>query len=400
MAKRKLRIGIIFGGKSGEHEVSVISAQSVMRAIDPARYEVVPIGITKEGHWLTHGDPLAALTGRQMTMARLLSGATVIDAVPGSDFRGEQLSLDLEVAEAEAGSHGLISRTRDLIPGTREAGIPNVDVIFPVLHGPYGEDGTLQGLLELADIPYVGAGVLAAAVGMDKIVMKDVFIAHGLPVAPYLAIKRQSWERDPVTTMEAIEQKIGWPCFVKPANLGSSVGISKAHNVPELDEALAEAAQYDRKMLVEMAVPHAREIECSVLGNDEPIASVPGEIVPSREFYDYAAKYLDSGENASQLLVPAPIADELATQVRELSIKAYKAIDCAGMARADFLLDGQTGKLYINELNTIPGFTQISMYTKLWEASGISYVELIDRLVELALERYTDKKRSRTDYEV
>ncbi|MBN1888321.1 MAG: D-alanine--D-alanine ligase [Thermoflexales bacterium] len=400
MAKRKLRIGVIFGGKSGEHEVSVSSAQSVMRAIDPARYEVVPIGITKEGRWLTHGDPLAALTSRQVTMASLLSGATIIDAAGGSDLKGEQLSLDLEITDAEMGNQSLISRTRDLIPGTREAGIPNVDVIFPVLHGPYGEDGTLQGLLELADIPYVGAGVMASAVGMDKAVMKDVFVAHGLPVAPYLTITRQSWERDPVTAMEAIEQKIGWPCFVKPANLGSSVGISKAHNIPELDEALAEAAQYDRKLLVEMAVPQAREIECSVLGNDDPIASLPGEIVPSREFYDYAAKYLDSGENASQLLIPAPIADELAAQVRGLSIKAYTAIDCAGMARADFLLDGQAGTLYINELNTIPGFTQISMYTKLWEASGIPYAELIDRLVELALERYTDKRRSRTTYVV
>jgi D-alanine-D-alanine ligase len=414
MVKRKTRIGVIFGGKSGEHEISLISAQSVMRAIDRERYQVVPIGITKDGRWLTTGDPLAVLTGGHITMPKLLSGETIIDAEHLASEPGEQLPLDLTLVESEAGQEPEAEgpqpetrqpvlraseiRDRDLIPGTREAGIPDVDVIFPVLHGPFGEDGAIQGLLELADIPYVGAGVLASAVGMDKVVMKDVFAAHGLPVVPYLAIKRRDWERDPAQVMERIVQEIGLPCFVKPANLGSSVGISKAHDITELDEALAEAAQYDRKLLVEVAVPQAREIECSVLGNDDPIASVPGEVIPSREFYDYAAKYLDRGEHASQLLIPAPIPDELAARVRELAIKAYVALDCAGMARADFMLSRETGQLYAGEVNTIPGFTQISMYPKLWEATGISYPELIDRLIDLALERHNDKKRSRISY--
>ncbi len=398
MPKRKIRVGVIFGGKSGEHEVSLLSAQSVMRALDKARYDVVPVGITHEGRWLTTGDPLAALTGGQMTMPQLLSGE------PGPGGRpsptGDQLSLELVVPTPETEQRKSDIPTRDLIPGTREAGIPEVDVIFPVLHGPFGEDGTVQGLLELADLPYVGAGVLASAVGMDKVVMKDVFAAHGLPVVPHVVIKRRDWEREPAQALERIEREIGLPCFVKPANLGSSVGITKAHNITELDEALAEAAQYDRKLLVEVAVPQAREIECSVLGNDEPIASVPGEIIPSREFYDYAAKYLDSGEHASRLLIPAPISEELAARVRELAIQAYLAVDCAGMARVDFLLSRETGELYLGEINTIPGFTQISMYPKLWEATGISYSELLDRLIDLALERHADKKRSKVRYSV
>ena len=364
---RKVRVGILFGGKSGEHEISLLSAQSVMRAMDQDKYDIIPIGITSEGRWLTGGDPLKALTGGQMTMHKLLEVPVV--------------------------RHSASEVSRALVPGARTSRVPPVDVIFPVLHGPMGEDGTVQGLLELADIPYVGAGVTASAVGMDKAVMKDVFRAHGLPVAPYLAILRSAWEHDPAAVMAHIEAQLGFPCFVKPANLGSSVGITKVHGLVELDAALAEAASFDRKLVVEAAVPQAREIECSVLGNDDPIASVPGEIKPRREFYDYQAKYFD--EN-TELIVPAPISDELAGRVRDVAVRAFRVVDCAGMARVDFLLSAETGELYVSELNTIPGFTAVSMYPKLWEASGVSYPELIDRLIELALERYGDKKRSRT----
>lgn len=368
---KKIRVGIIFGGKSGEHEVSLVSATSIMRAIDKDRFEVHPIGITKEGRWLTAGDPMKALqAGAEMPPQLQKRVGAEDDAMP------------------EEG-------TRDLIPGTRYEGIPRVDVAFPVLHGPYGEDGTMQGLLELADIPYVGAGVLGSALGMDKIVMKTVFAQHGLPIVPFLALKRKDWDRDPEAMMDRVEARFGYPCFLKPANLGSSVGITKAHDRAELHEGLTLAAAYDRKMLAEEAV-NAREIECSVLGNDDPIASVPGEIVPSREFYDYEAKYVDED---SELLIPAPIGAALTRQVRELAVRAFLSLDCAGMARVDFFLEKGTDRLYLNEVNTIPGFTSISMYPKLWEASGISYTELITRLIDLALERHADKHRSRTSYQ-
>ncbi len=367
---RKVRVGVIFGGQSGEHEISLLSAQSVMRTMNKDKYEIVPIGITAEGHWLLGGDPLQVLTGGQMTMPKLLGGPLPHRA------------------------SGEVSRTLSL--DARRSSAPPVDVIFPVLHGPMGEDGTVQGLLELTDIPYVGAGVTASAVGMDKAVMKDVFCAHGLPVVPYRVFLRREWERDPATVMARIEAEIGFPCFVKPANLGSSVGITKVHDALELDAALAEAASYDRKLLIEWAVPQAREIECSVLGNDDPIASVPGEVKPGREFYDYEAKYFDA---RTQLIVPAPLPDELTMRVRELAIRAFKAIDCAGMARVDFLLASGTGDLYLSEINTIPGFTAVSMYPRMWEASGLAYSELIDRLIELALERHADKKRSRVSRE-
>ncbi len=363
----KVRVGVLFGGQSGEHEISLLSAQSVMRAMDQDKYDIVPIGITSEGRWLTGGDPLKALTGGQMTMHKLLAAPVIHRSAS-------------EVSRA-------------LVPGGRPSRVPPVDVIFPVLHGPMGEDGTVQGLLELADIPYVGAGVAASAVGMDKVVMKDVFRAHGLPVVPYLGILRSTWERDPAAVMAQIETRLGFPCFIKPANLGSSVGITKVHSLAELDAALVEAASFDRKLVVEVAVPQEREIESSFLGNDDPIASVPGEIKPGREFYDYEAKYFD--EN-TELIIPAPISDELAARVRDLAVRAFRAVDCAGMARADFLLSGETGELYVSEVNTIPGFTLVSMYPKLWEASGIPYPELIDRLIELALERHADKNRSRT----
>jgi D-alanine-D-alanine ligase len=279
--------------------------------------------------------------------------------------------------------------------GIRAVRESQLDVVFPILHGPFGEDGTVQGLLELADIPYVGAGVMASAVGMDKCIFKAVMRAHGLPVVRDLLVKRRAWEKEAEETLARIESEIGYPCFVKPANLGSSVGISKVRNRSELRSALDSAARYDRRLIVEVAVDPAREIEVSVLGNDDPIASVPGEIVPCNEFYDYAAKYVD---DRSELLIPAPIPDHTAERVRQMAVDAYLAIDCAGLARADFLMETGTAKVYVNEVNTLPGFTPISMYPKLWEASGISYTDLIDRLIQLALERHSDKSRSATSY--
>ena len=370
--RKKVKIGLIFGGRSGEHEVSLQSAQGVMGAIDREKYEIVPIGITQEGRWLAAGDPMKALTS------------------------GEVAQSNPAALLAEPSQRGLMRlETQGQEQALKAIEVSQIDVAFPILHGPYGEDGTVQGLLELAGIPYVGAGVLASAVGMDKVVFKDVARAHGLPVPAFVAVKRKEWDREPEQVVTRAEAELGYPCFVKPANLGSSVGISKAHTRAELRQALAEAARYDRKLLVEEAID-AREIEVSVLGNDEPIASVPGEILPSAEFYDYAAKYLDA---ESELLIPAPIPPEMAERIRELAVKAYLAIDCAGMARVDFLLDRQTNKVYLNEVNTLPGFTPVSMYPKLWEATGISYPELIERLVELALERHADKSRSATSYE-
>jgi D-alanine-D-alanine ligase len=350
-----------------------MSARGVMGAIDTEKYEVVPIGITRGGRWLAAGDPMKALSSGVATE----SNPALLLAEPS-----QQGLMRFEAPEQER--------------ALKVVQVSQLDVVFPILHGPYGEDGTVQGLLELAGLAYVGAGVTASAVGMDKALFKDIMCAHSLPVVPCLVIKRKSWEREPQETMDWIEAELGYDCFVKPANLGSSVGISKAHNRSELRAALDEAARYDRKLVVEVAVD-AREIEISVLGNDEPIASVPGEIVPCNEFYDYSAKYLD-GE--SELLIPAPLPAETTDLVRRLAVEAYLAIDCAGMARADFLLDRQTGQMYINEVNTLPGFTPISMYPKLWEASGISYTELIDRLIQLALERHADKRRSVTEYQV
>jgi len=370
-SREKTRVGIIFGGRSGEHEVSLLSARSVMEAIDKDRFEVVPIGVTKEGRWITSSNALQALqSGRP-------GGSQAVALLGDPSQRG--------LMRLEEGTSHLTA-----------APIAELDVIFPVLHGPYGEDGTVQGLLELADIAYVGAGVLSSALGMDKIAMKDIFRSHNLPVVRYLSFKRKEWERDRGPIADRVEAEIGYPCFTKPANLGSSVGISKAHNRQELVAGIDEAARYDRKVLVEEAI-NAREIEVSVLGNDDPIASVPGEVVPCNEFYDYAAKYLD---DASELLIPAPISPELAERARKLAVEGYLAIDCAGMARADFLLDRERDVLYISELNTIPGFTPISMYPKLWEATGISYPELIRRLIDLALERQADKSRSQTSYSV
>ncbi len=370
----KIRVGVVFGGRSGEHEVSLASARSVMAAMDRERYQIVPIGITREGRWIASGNPMQALEAGDASVSRPA-------ALLGDPSRRGLMQLE----ETE----GRLEATR----------LTELDVLFPVLHGPYGEDGTVQGLLELAGIPYVGAGVTGSAVGMDKAIFKDVMQAHHLPIVEHLVIKRKAWDGNPDGVIEQVEERLGYPVFTKPANLGSSVGVSKCHQREELAAGLTEAARYDRKLIVEAAVPAAREIEVSVLGNDDPIASLPGEIVPSREFYSYEAKYLDEGEHASTLLIPAPISPELANQVRNLAVLVYRLIDCAGMARADFLLSGETGRLYVNELNTIPGFTAISMYPKLWEATGLSYAELIDRLIELAMERHQDRERSKTTYQ-
>jgi D-alanine-D-alanine ligase len=344
-----------------------------MDAIDSEKYAVVPIGITKEGRWIASGDPMKALTSGDEE----LSEPAAILGDPSQ--RG---LMQFGQVEEDAPAHPT-----------------ELDVLFPVLHGPYGEDGTVQGLLELAGIPYVGAGVTASALAMDKIAFKNVMQAHGLPIVDYVLIKRKEWESEPEAVLDRVEAELDYPVFTKPVNLGSSVGVSKCHHREGLARGLHEAARYDRKLLIEAAVPQAREIEVSVLGNDDPIASMPGEIVPSDEFYSYAAKYLAEGEDASELLIPAPLSAEMTEKVRRLAIEAYKAIDCAGMARADFLLSGETDELYVNELNTIPGFTSISMYPKLWEATGVPYPELIDRLIELGLERHQDRARNETSFD-
>jgi D-alanine-D-alanine ligase len=375
MAKRKIRVGILFGGRSGEHEVSLTSAQGIIKAIDKHKYEVVPIGITKEGRWIAGGDP----------MKELRAAANMPPALAAHAGEGPEAPQTVLVPlEPE--------RTALATPTTQL----ELDVIFPVLHGPYGEDGSVQGFLELTGLPYVGAGVMASALGMDKAVAKDLFRLHGLPVLPYQVLLRKTWEAGPQGVVAACEAAFHYPMFVKPVNLGSSVGVSKAHDRDELVAGLDEAARFDRKLLVEQGI-EAREIEISVLGNDDPIASLPGEVVPSREFYSYAAKYID---NVSQLLIPAPISAEQTEEVRRVAVAAFKALDCAGMARVDFLMDKEDGTIWLNEINTIPGFTPISMYPKLWEATGIGYSELIDRLIELAIERHQDKGRSATSFDV
>jgi D-alanine-D-alanine ligase len=369
----KIRVGVVFGGRSGEHEVSLVSAQSVMDAMDESKYEIVPIGITKDGHWVASGDPMQAL------------------------IAGDPSASQPAMLISDPSRRGLmrLEETEQAIQASR---LEEIDLVFPVLHGPYGEDGTVQGLLELAGLPYVGAGVTASAVAMDKVLFKDVVRAQGLPIVDHLVFKRRDWDVDPEGVVARIEDRLDYPLFTKPANLGSSVGVSKCYDRTGLVVGLQEAARYDRRLIVESAVPGAREIEVSVLGNDNPIASVPGEIIPSREFYSYEAKYIDKGDQASDLLIPAPLSVEMTRYVRDLAVRAYKAIDCAGMARVDFLLSAETETLYLNEVNTIPGFTDISMYPKLWEASGIPYPELIDRLIELALERHRDKARNEVSY--
>ncbi len=374
---RKLRVGVIYGGRSGEHEVSLASAAAVFQNLDPERYEPVAIRIEKDGRWTLPAEP-----------PRIESAAGVIEASKAAPQpAGRETHL-----VAHPGGDTLLTVDREA--GRATVSGTSLDVVFPVLHGPYGEDGTVQGLLELANVPYVGAGVLASSVGMDKAVMKLVFAASGLPIVDYEVVLKRDWQRDARGALSRVVAKLGFPVFVKPANLGSSVGISKAKHAAELRAAVDLAAEFDRKIVVEAAVPQAREIEVAVLGNDEPEASVPGEIVPSREFYDYEAKYIDAG---SKLLIPAPLPDAQSATVRRLAVEAFKALDCAGMARVDFLLAGDSGILYLNEANTIPGFTTISMYSKMWAASGLAYPQLIERLIALALERHAEKQTLRTN---
>src|SRR6202142_2232407 len=395
---KKLRVGILFGGRSGEHDVSLLSAASVLNAIDKDKYEVVPIGITKDGRWLTAGDAENLLQGKLAVESRHLRAGDPEATQPAAVLaRGESVVVPPEPVHRQS---GLVPFQTDA-PLTRRASdrAINVDVIFPVLHGTFGEDGTIQGLLELADIAYVGAGVLGSAAGMDKDIMKSLFIAAGIPIVKHVTILRSAWKKDPKKVQKLVERKLRYPVFVKPANLGSSVGISKAHNRKELGPAIEEAAKFDRKIVIEQGVGgkknKAREIECSVLGNDNPAPSVPGEIVPGKEFYEYTAKYVDEG---SQLIIPAKLTKAETKKVQELAIAAFQAVDCSGLARVDFLMDpgppSKERKIYLNEINTMPGFTAISMYPKLWAASGLAYADLIDRLIQLGIERHEDKKKN------
>lgn len=366
---RRIRVGVVFGGRSAEHEVSLVSAASVMEALDRSKYEVLPIGIAPDGRWLASGDAL-----------KLLKQKSAIDRYPEHTL------------VPNPGRRGLVSLNQSL----STPAIYRVDVLFPVLHGPFGEDGTIQGLFELSGIPYVGAGVLGSAVGMDKVVQKQLLAQAGLPVAPAIWFTGNEYDRDADALLASIERHLRFPCFVKPANLGSSIGITKAHDRSELASAIRTAAGYDRKVIVEKAVRNAREIECSVLGNDNPIASVPGEILPSNEFYDYDAKYVDG---ASKPLIPAELSAMLTLKIRTYAVEAFRVLDGAGMARVDFLVDRKTSAVTINEVNTIPGFTPISMYPKLWDASGIPYPELLDRLITLAFERHEARARLKTAYQ-
>ncbi len=395
MAK-KLRVGILFGGRSGEHEVSLLSAASVLGAIDREKFDVTPIGITKEGRWLAAADARGLLGGDSSAVARRLRAGDP-EATPGAKLLHEGIPTLL----APEPGRGAALRQSQGMDGQSSAGAA-LDVVFPVLHGTFGEDGTIQGLFELAGIAYVGSGVLGSAAGMDKDVMKRLFVQAKLPIVKHLTLLRTDWERSPRKAIALVERVLKFPVFVKPANLGSSVGITKAHNREELGPALTVAAKYDRKIVVEQGVggkarrggqaARAREFEVAVLGNDDPEASVVGEIIPGKEFYDYEAKYLSEG---SVPVIPARIAKEQSRQIREMAVAAFKACDLSGLARVDFLMEPDGKKrIFVNEVNTMPGFTRISMYPKLWEASGLSYRELITRLIELALERQAEKNKT------
>ncbi|HKW74931.1 MAG TPA: D-alanine--D-alanine ligase family protein [Terriglobales bacterium] len=388
---KKIRVGVLFGGRSGEHEVSLLSAASVLSAINKDKYEVVPIGVTKEGRWVTAADADRLLRGEGVGKEQgrhLRAGNPEATTSAAVLARGESV-----IVPPVPHSHGLVP-FESAAPAAHHS--IDVDVIFPVMHGTFGEDGTVQGLLELADIAYVGAGVLGSAAGMDKDVMKKLFAAEGLPIVKHVTILRSQWEKEPKKVRKAVENKLKYPVFVKPANLGSSVGISKAHNREELGPAIDEAARFDRKIVIEEGVGgkkrRARELECAVLGNDDPKASVVGEIVPGAEFYDYNAKYIDEG---SKPLIPAPIPQKVMKHVQEMAVRAFKTVDCSGLARVDFLLDPASKKIYVNEINTMPGFTSISMYPKMWAASGLEYPALIDRLIQLGLQRFEEKKKNR-----
>jgi len=400
----KLRVGILFGGRSGEHEVSLLSAASVLNAIDKTKYEVVPIGITKDGRWLTAEHAERLLKGDADKSVRATSTAQTAhlragdpEATPGAAVlaAGASVVVPPEPARRDAGLAPFQTDAADAQLRRAADRAINVDVIFPVLHGTFGEDGTIQGLLELADIAYVGAGVLGSAAGMDKDVMKSLFRTAGLPIVKHVTVLRSAWENSPKKVEKLVESKLKYPVFVKPANLGSSVGISKAHDRKELGPAIEEAAKFDRKIVIEEGVGgkknKAREIECAVLGNDDPKASVAGEIVPCKEFYDYDAKYLAEG---SELVIPAKLTKAEAKKVQTLAVAAFQAVDCSGLARVDFLMEPKSRKMYVNEINTMPGFTAISMYPKLWGATGVAYPELIHRLIQLGMERHRDKKRN------
>lgn len=369
--EKKIRVGVIFGGRSGEHAVSLMSARSVLSVMNSEKYEITQIGISKTGGWYTGDDVLTVLENENLNGLN----RAILQPVPGSanlyQIKETSAGLKLELAA-------------------------ELDVIYPVLHGTFGEDGTLQGLLEMADIAYVGAGVLGSSVGMDKGLFKDVMRANNVPVVESIIVSRMEIQRDLNSVITRAEQFSAYPFFVKPANLGSSVGISKCMNRSDLMEGIQDAARYDRRILIERGLNNPREIEISVLGNQEPEASVVGEILPAADFYSYSAKYLD---DRSQLKIPADLPAEIANKMREIAVKVYSAIDCAGMARVDFLIDRVTGEFFISEVNTLPGFTKISMYPKLWEASGLPYAKLIDRLVELALERKADREQTVRTYE-
>jgi D-alanine-D-alanine ligase len=367
MPKSKLRIGVIFGGRSAEHEVSLVSAASVMANLDKRKYEVVPIGITKDGRWLRGKDA-----------HRLLSQSK---AIP------DKLRVYLPPEPQTKALVGLKS------PKKASQGL---DIVFPVLHGPYGEDGTIQGLFELAGIPYVGCGVLGSAVGMDKVAQKLIYMACDIPTADFLYTSSTDYHKDGDKFLSSIKKRLGFPCFIKPPNLGSSVGISKVHGLKELPAAIRLALRYDRKVIVERGIEDAMEIECAVLGNDRPTASVAGQIISSNEFYDYNAKYVDG---KSEAVIPAPLPPKVMRQVRSLAVRAFTALDLAGIARVDFLVQRKGFKIYLNEVNTLPGFTSISMYPKLWEASGLTYPKLLDELVRLGLERGSERRRLATSYQ-
>lgn len=375
---KRVKVAVLFGGQSGEHEVSVQSARSVIESMDPDLFEVIPVAITHEGEWKGGSESLA-----------LLAHSADLDKL-------SQLTSERQLAIVDK-----LTSNADLTSVGRRRGLPvvamqEVDVVFPVLHGTYGEDGTIQGLLEMAGKPYVGAGVLASAVGMDKVLMKQIFSQAGLPQGAFTSFLRYQWEQDPDPVIRRIEQDFAYPCFVKPANLGSSVGISKAKDRAALREAINLACRYDRKVIIEEFIP-AREIEVAVLGNDEPQASMPGEIISSNEFYDYRAKYVDG---KSEIQIPAKLPAEVIDQLRTWAIQSFQAIDGSGLARVDFFVRLDNGKVLINEINTMPGFTKYSMYAKLWEQSGLSYSELVRKLIDLAFERYKEKQRNETKFDI
>jgi D-alanine-D-alanine ligase len=400
--KKKLRVGILFGGRSGEHEVSLLSAASVLKAINRKKYEVVPIGITREGRWVTALDAERLLNGDAHAPARQLRAGDPDVTAPAAVLKRGEAVIVPPVPAEKAGTGRLapleIQASAELSTTTQQRAL-DLDVVFPVLHGTFGEDGTIQGLFELADIAYVGSGVLGSSAGMDKDVMKRLFAAAKLPITKHVTLLRSEWKTNPRKCTKQIEAALKYPLFVKPANLGSSVGISKVHDRKELAPAMDLAAGYDRKLVIEQGVGGGkgkpRELEVAVLGNDAPEASVVGEIVPGKEFYDYEAKYLSEG---SIPIIPARLTRAESRQVREMAIAAFKACDCAGLARVDFLMEpgkaGKPGRIYLNEINTLPGFTSISMYPKLWTASGLPYAKLIDRLLELALERHREKQQT------